>query len=66
MLAEDSVTLPIQINGKRRGEIAVPRGADRATVEALVLGDPAVQRVLNGAAPRRLIVVPDRIVNVVL
>ena len=65
MLVEDSVTLPIQINGKRRGEIAVPRDMAAAEVEALVLADPAVQKFLNGAAPKKLIVVPGRIVNVV-
>jgi leucyl-tRNA synthetase len=66
LLAEASVTLPVQVNGKRRAEIAVPAGSDAATIEALVLDDPAVRRALNGAAPRRLIVVPDRIVNVVV
>jgi leucyl-tRNA synthetase len=66
MLIEESVTLPIQVNGKRRGEISVPVGADRATIEALVLEDAVVRRALGGSAPRRVIVVPDRIVNVVL
>jgi leucyl-tRNA synthetase len=66
MLAEASLTLPIQINGKRRGEISVPAGADVATVESMVLADAVVLRALNGAAPRKLIVVPGRIVNVVL
>jgi leucyl-tRNA synthetase len=65
-LAEAEVTLPVQVNGKRRAEIVVPAGADRATIEALVLADAAVQRVLNGGTPKKLIVVPDRIVNVVL
>jgi leucyl-tRNA synthetase len=65
-LAEANVTLPVQVNGKRRAEIVVPVGADRATVEALVLADSSVQRILDGAAPKKLIVVPDRIVNVVL
>ncbi|MFO1141407.1 MAG: leucine--tRNA ligase [Amaricoccus sp.] len=66
LLVEASVTLPVQVNGKRRAEIAVPAGSDAAAIEALVLEDPAVRRALNGAAPRRLIVVPDRIVNVVV
>jgi leucyl-tRNA synthetase len=66
MLVEASVTMPVQVNGKRRAEIAVPAGADRATIEALVLGDAAVRRALGGAEPKKLIVVPDRIVNVVL
>jgi leucyl-tRNA synthetase len=66
LLVEASVTLPVQVNGKRRAEIEVPAGSDAATIEALVLQDPAVRRALNGAEPRRLVVVPDRIVNVVV
>jgi leucyl-tRNA synthetase len=65
-LVETEVTLPVQVNGKRRAEVAVPAGSDAATIEALVLRDAAVQRALGGAQPRRLIVVPDRIVNVVV
>ena len=65
MLVEDSVTLPIQINGKRRGEITVPAGMAQAEIEQAVLADEAVRRHLNGQAPRKLIVVPGRIVNVV-
>ncbi len=66
LLVEQSVTLPVQVNGKRRAEIAVPTGSDAAAIEALVLADAAVQRALNGAVPRKMIIVPDRIVNVVL
>jgi leucyl-tRNA synthetase len=66
MLVEPNVTLPVQVNGKRRAEIAVPAGSDAATIEALVLQDEAVLRALGGASPRRLVVVPDRIVNVVV
>ena len=67
MLVEASVTLPVQVNGKRRAEIAVPRGLrPRHHRGAGAAATPAVQRALNGAAPRRLIVVPDRIVNVVV
>ena len=65
MLVDDAVTLPIQINGKRRGEITVPRDMDAADVEAAVLADETVRKFLNGAAPKKLIVVPGRIVNVV-
>ncbi len=66
LLADDRVTLPIQVNGKRRSEITVPKDMGVAEVEALVLAEPAVARALNGAAPRKLIVVPGRIVNVVV
>lgn len=65
MLVEDSVTLPIQINGKRRGEITVAKDLDKAEVEKLALAHEAVQKALNGGAPKKVIVVPGRIVNVV-
>ena len=64
-LVEDSVTLPVQVNGKRRAEIAVAKGTPAAEVERLVLSLEAVQRILDGKAPKKIVVVPDRIVNVV-
>ena len=66
MLVEDTVTLPIQINGKRRAEIEVPRDLAREEVEKLALAESAVKRALGGSAPKKLIVVPGRIVNVVV
>ncbi|MEO0386294.1 MAG: leucine--tRNA ligase [Pseudomonadota bacterium] len=66
LLVEDRVTLPIQVNGKRRAEIVVAANAAREDIEAVVLADPAVQRALAGGAPKKLIVVPGRIVNVVV
>ncbi len=66
MLVEDSVTLPIQINGKRRGEITVVKDLDKAEVERQALAHEAVQRALDGATPKKVIVVPGRIVNVVV
>ncbi|WP_375259712.1 leucine--tRNA ligase [Citreimonas sp.] len=66
MLVEDSVTLPIQVNGKRRGEITVPADAPKEEVEKAVLAHEAVMRALDGGAPKKLIVVPGRIVNVVV
>ncbi|MBL3568220.1 leucine--tRNA ligase [Rhodovulum sulfidophilum] len=66
MLVEDTVTLPIQINGKRRSEIQVARDMPKEEVEKLVLADDAVIKALNGGAPKKLIVVPGRIVNVVV
>ncbi len=65
MLVEASVTLPIQINGKRRGEITVAADLDKAEVEKRALAHEAVQKALNGSAPKKVIVVPGRIVNVV-
>ncbi len=66
LLTEDTVTLPIQVNGKRRSEVTVARDADASAVEAMVLQDEAVRRLLDGAVPKKLIVVPGRIVNVVV
>ena len=66
MLVSDTVTLPIQINGKRRGEITVPAGLDKAEVEKLSLATDAVKKALNGGTPKKVIVVPGRIVNVVV
>ena len=65
-LVESTVTLPIQINGKRRSEVTVPKEMPKEEVEKLVLADEAVQKALAGGAPKKLIVVPGRIVNVVL
>lgn len=65
LLAIDRITLPVQVNGKRRGEITLPAGADDAAVEAAALALPAVAGILAGQPPRRVIVVKDRIVNVV-
>ncbi|MBU2361137.1 MAG: leucine--tRNA ligase, partial [Alphaproteobacteria bacterium] len=66
MLVDAEVTLPIQINGKRKSEITVAADADNATVQALVLAQDVVQRNLDGATPKKIIVVPGRIVNIVV
>ena len=67
LAADDQVTLPVQIGGKRRGEVVLPRGSDNATVEAAALANPTVQAYLaaNNLSIRKVIVVPDRIVNLV-
>ncbi len=66
MLVSDTITLPIQVNGKRRAEISVPADISKEEVEKLALADQAIQRTLNGATPKKVIVVPGRIVNVVV
>jgi leucyl-tRNA synthetase len=66
-LVRDEVFLmPVQVNGKKRAEIEVARDADRDTIEGLVMASPDVARFLGGRAPRKVIVVPGRIVNVVV
>ncbi|WP_132254634.1 leucine--tRNA ligase [Methylobacterium segetis] len=66
LLVEDEITLPVQINGKKRADVTVPRDADTAAVEAATLALEPVQRALEGRAPRKVIVVPGRIVNLVV
>ncbi|KUJ79017.1 leucine--tRNA ligase [Ruegeria profundi] len=66
MLIDDTITLPIQINGKRRAEISVAKDLAKAEVEKIALSTEAVQKALDGAAPKKVIVVPGRIVNVVV
>lgn len=66
LLVRDSITLPVQVNGKRRGEISVPVDAPQSLVEKRALELENVGKILNGKAPRKLIVVPNRIVNVVV
>ncbi|HET7317287.1 MAG TPA: leucine--tRNA ligase, partial [Sphingomicrobium sp.] len=65
LLADDRVTLAVQVNGKLRDTLSAPRGLDRAAAEALALSSDRVRRQLNGAEPRKVIVVPDRLVNIV-
>ncbi|RYG91508.1 leucine--tRNA ligase [Loktanella sp. IMCC34160] len=66
MLVEDTVTLPIQINGKRKAEIVLPKDMGKEEVEKAVLADDAVAKALAGASPKKVIVVPGRIVNLVI
>ena len=65
LLVDDEITLPIQVNGKRRAEIKVPADADKDTVEKLALALPDTQRALEGLTIRKVIVVPKRIINIV-
>jgi leucyl-tRNA synthetase len=65
LTADDEVVLPVQINGRRRGEIRAAVGADEVDVRNMVLADEAVRRHLDGLTVRKVIVVQDRIVNIV-
>ena len=65
-LVEDSVTLPVQINGKRRAEIIVPKSADQATIEEIARAEPQVEKFLDGKSIKKCVVVPGRIVNFVV
>jgi leucyl-tRNA synthetase len=64
-LAVDTIDYPIQVNGKVRSRISAPADADAATVEALALSDDKLRAFLDGKAPKKVIVVPNRLINVV-
>jgi leucyl-tRNA synthetase len=65
LLIDEQVTLAVQVNGKLRDTLTAPRGLSREEAEALALASDKVRRQLGGAAPRKVIVVPDRLVNIV-
>ncbi len=65
LLVQNTVTLPVQINGKKRADVTVARDAPAPVVEEAVLALEAVKRALDGRRPKKVIVVPQRIVNVV-
>ena len=65
-LVQDDMTLMIQVNGKLRGEITVAKATDKDTIEQLALTQESVQKFLAGQTPKRVIVVPGRLVNIVV
>jgi leucyl-tRNA synthetase len=65
LLIEDEVTIAIQVNGKLRDTLSAPRGAPREALEEMALASEKVVRILEGKPPRKVIVVPDRLVNLV-
>jgi leucyl-tRNA synthetase len=66
LIVEDMVTLPVQVNGKKRAELTIARNAGQLEVEEAVLAVEAVQRACEGRKPKKVIVVPQRIINVVV
>ena len=65
LMTESTVTLPIQVNGKRRGEIEVEKTASKDDIEKLAIANDAVSSFLEGLEIKKIIVVPGRIVNIV-
>jgi leucyl-tRNA synthetase len=65
-LVRDSVTLAVQVNGKLRGTIELPTSASREEAESEALAEPGVAKFLAGQIPRKVIVVPGKIVNIVV
>src|SRR5690606_11257814 len=64
LVMDDEITLPVQINGKKRGDLTISRNADQSAVEAAALSLDVVIAALEGRQPRKVVVVPQRIVNV--
>jgi leucyl-tRNA synthetase len=65
-LVQDEIELMLQVNGKLRGSIVVSANADKATIEKAALANEMFQKIANGAAPKKVIVVPGRLVNLVV
>jgi leucyl-tRNA synthetase len=65
-LVQDEIELVIQVNGKLRGSLTVPRDADRTTIEQQSLAQPAIQKYLEGVSVKKIIVVPGKLVNIVV
>ena len=65
-LVQDTVEIVVQVNGKLRGRVPVPAGADEAIVRAAALADPGVAKFVAGQAVRKLVYVPGKLVNVVV
>jgi leucyl-tRNA synthetase len=65
LLVEDEVTIAVQVNGKLRDTLIAPKGVPRETLEQMALSSEKIVRLLDGRAPRKVIVVPDRLVNLV-
>ncbi|MFM7893598.1 MAG: class I tRNA ligase family protein, partial [Actinomycetota bacterium] len=66
LLVTDTIEIPVQVNGKVRSRITVPREANQDALRAAALADAAVAKVLDGKPPRNVVVVPGRLVNVVV
>ncbi|MBA2385970.1 MAG: leucine--tRNA ligase, partial [Acidimicrobiia bacterium] len=65
-LLDDTIEIPVQVNGKLRSRVTVAVDADHAAVEQLALADPKVAAAIDGASPKKVIVVDGRMVNIVL
>jgi leucyl-tRNA synthetase len=65
-LVQDEIEIVLQVNGKLRGNLVVAKTADKAMLEKLTLAHPAVEKHLAGAAPKKIIIVPGRLINVVV
>ena len=65
-LVQDEIEIVIQVNGKLRGNLTVAKTAEKATLEQLALAHPAVEKQLAGAVPKKIVIVPGRLINIVV
>ncbi|PTT77960.1 leucine--tRNA ligase, partial [Pelomonas sp. HMWF004] len=65
-LVQDEIELMLQVNGKLRGSVKVPAGADKAAIEAAALANPEFAKFSEGRAPKKVVIVPGRLVNIVV
>jgi leucyl-tRNA synthetase len=65
MLVDDEVTIAVQVNGKLRDTLTAPKGSSKDALEAMALQSDKISKLLEGATPKKVIVVPDRLVNIV-
>ena len=65
LLVDDEVTVAVQVNGKLRDTLTAPKGSSKDALEAMALQSEKISKLLEGATPRKVIVVPDRLVNIV-
>jgi leucyl-tRNA synthetase len=65
-LVQDELELVIQVNGKLRGNVTVPKDAAKDVIEQSVLAEPSIQKFLEGVSVKKIIVVPGKLVNIVV
>jgi leucyl-tRNA synthetase len=66
LAVEEVATIVVQVNGARRGQLSMPRGSDRDAVLSAAMAEPSIARWLDGKAQVKVILVPDRLLNVVV
>jgi len=65
-LVQNEIKLMLQVNGKLRGDFLVPADSTKEQIESIAMATPTLQKLLDGATPKKVIVVPGRLVNVVI
>ncbi|MDX1608463.1 MAG: hypothetical protein R3251_04630, partial [Candidatus Spechtbacterales bacterium] len=63
---EDTITIPVQVNGKVKAELEVERGTGKKELEEMAMENEKISAILDGKEPKKIIVVPDKIINIVI